>query len=126
LGIAGVALAVNIMLVLGIGILMHMARTYVDFSVASLFAVPGLALALGLLAGRAMFEIPGIEGNDWLSGLLKAGAYSITFTAVMLVMERSQMMDMFRILSRTFLRPQRDRLGTPPGAHDLGSGTRDC
>ena len=124
LGIAGVALAVDVMLVVGIGILMWLARTYVDFSIAKLFAAPGLALVLGLLLGRAVLEIPGVQGEDWLSGLLKAIVFSITYGAALLVMERSQVVEMFRILSSTLLKPESEGIGVSSGHDDLGRGTR--
>lgn len=53
LGIAGVALAVDAMLVVGIMFLLWRARAYVDFSLPRLFAVPGLAVCLGTLRTRA-------------------------------------------------------------------------
>jgi O-antigen/teichoic acid export membrane protein len=90
LGIAGVALTVNLMLVIGIGILLWQARTYIDFSIRRMFAVPTLGLVLGLLATRAAIAIPGILGSDWLSGILKAIVFSATYLGVVLLLERDQ------------------------------------
>jgi len=50
LGINGVAIAVDIMLMAGIIILFSKVRLFVDFSIKDLFAVPGLGLLLGSAA----------------------------------------------------------------------------
>ena len=89
LGIAGVALAVDAMLVVGIGVLLWLVRAYVDFSLRRLFLVPGLALMLGLVLGQVVLRIPGVGGNDWVSGPCKAVAFSSVYGAILLWLERS-------------------------------------
>jgi hypothetical protein len=98
LGIAGVALVVNVMLLVGITIMLWLVRTHVDFSIAKLFFTPGLALVLGLLLGRGVLELPGVVGAYWRMGLSKAVVFSIAYGAVWLAIERSQISDMFQIL----------------------------
>ncbi|RMD66614.1 hypothetical protein D6833_01280, partial [Candidatus Parcubacteria bacterium] len=101
LGIAGVALAVDLMLAVGIGILLWMVRAYVDFSLARLFAAPGLALTLGLILGGAVSRLPGVSGNDWLSAFGKAVVFSSVYAGVLVWMERAVMFQMFDVLRKS-------------------------
>lgn len=88
LGIVGVAVAVDLMLVVGILLLLWEARRFVDFSWPRLFAVPALALALGLLAGRLAILLPGVLQSDWLSSGVKGSVFAILYWGILLVLER--------------------------------------
>jgi PST family polysaccharide transporter len=61
-GIAGVAVAADIMLGAGILLLLWQARAHVDFSVVRLFAAPTVALVTAMLAGRAAISARGVPG----------------------------------------------------------------
>jgi O-antigen/teichoic acid export membrane protein len=89
LGIVGVALAVNIMLAAGIGILLWLARAYVDFSVTRLLGAPGLAVGVGLVAGWVAVRLLA-SGSDWLTGGVKVVAFSCAYAGIMLFLERGQ------------------------------------
>lgn len=110
LGIAGVALAVDAMLVVGIGILLWRVREYVDFSPRRLFATPLLAISLGMVLGRAALEIPGTRGSDWRTGLCKAIVYSFVYGAVLLWLERPLLFQALQGLRRSVLDPARQVL----------------
>ena len=97
-GIAGVALAVNVMLLTGIGIMLWMVRAFVDFSPLRLFGVPSIALSLSILLGRASIELPGICGAYWRTGLTKAIVFSTIYLTIWLVLERSQAIEMFQTI----------------------------
>ena len=88
LGISGVALAVDAMMVVGMLILFRQARTYVDFSLRRLFGVPTLALVAGLVSALALLAITGIEGSDWLTGAVKIAVFSSSFLGIVLLLER--------------------------------------
>lgn len=90
LGISGVALAVDGMLVVGMGILFWQVRAYVDFSLRRLFGVPGLALGLGILAARALVAIDAVQGSDWRTGAVKVIAFSLLYAGTILLLERDQ------------------------------------
>jgi O-antigen/teichoic acid export membrane protein len=90
LGITGVALAVDLMLVVGIVALLWQARAYVDFSPRRMFLVPTLALVLGLAAGWAAAAIPGVADSLWLSGIVKTAAFLVAYAAVLLLLEADQ------------------------------------
>jgi hypothetical protein len=84
LGIAGVALAVDAMLVVGIALLLWQAREYVDFSLWTLFAAPGIALVLGMGGARGAITLPGILGSPWRSGSVKIAVFAIVYGLLLL------------------------------------------
>lgn len=97
-GIAGVALAVDVMLVTGMGILLCKARRFVDFSIKNLFAVPAVALLLGLLLSYQSSTLPWVVGSDWRSGFIKAVVFFAIYTAVLFALESRQLRETFLIL----------------------------
>jgi len=87
LGIAGIALAVNIMLVIGMVIMLWRARTFVDISLGQLFIVPGLALVMGMLLARWAIALPGVPGSDWRTGFVKAAIFTVVYGTLVLAFE---------------------------------------
>jgi O-antigen/teichoic acid export membrane protein len=87
-GIVGVAVAVDLMLVVGILILLREARTFVDFSVVHVFAVPALALSVGLLASRLALNLSGVLQSDWSTAGLKVAVFSVLYVGILLALER--------------------------------------
>jgi len=79
LKITGVALAVDMMMVVGIALLLWRAKTHVDVSLQHLFAVPGLALIFGLLAARTAITWPGVFGSDWRTAFVKLIVFSAVY-----------------------------------------------
>jgi hypothetical protein len=94
-GIVGVAIAVDLMLVVGILLLLWEARRFVHFSVLRLFAAPTLALMVGLLAlmvgllaGRLALNLPYVLQSDWTSAAVKVAAFSVLYAVILLLLER--------------------------------------
>jgi O-antigen/teichoic acid export membrane protein len=90
LGITGVALAVDAMAVVGMAILLWQARAYVDFSLASLFGAPSLALGVGLALGYSAATLPGVTGVPVGMALAKILAFLAAYGAVLIILERRQ------------------------------------
>ena len=88
-GIAGVALAVDAMTVVGIVVLLHQARRYVDYSVRRLFLAPSLALAAGLAAGwLAMALLGTVFASSWWTALIKTASFLLAYPAILFLLER--------------------------------------
>ncbi|MCB0253178.1 MAG: oligosaccharide flippase family protein [Anaerolineae bacterium] len=95
LGITGVALVVDVMLIVGMVVLFHQARVHVDYSLRQLFAVPTLALILGLAAGAGAMLLAGNQATaNLLMAVLKGGAFSVVFVAVLWIFEHRQLTSM--------------------------------
>jgi O-antigen/teichoic acid export membrane protein len=95
LGITGVALAVDMMLAVGIVILLWQAKAHVDFSLKRLFVVPSLALISGMFLARGAITLPGVLGSDWRTGFVKLGVFSVVYGVTLLVVERRQAADVY-------------------------------
>lgn len=93
-GIAGVALAVDLMLVVGIVLLLVFARRHVDFSVLRLFAAPTLALAVGLIAGAFAGRAAFAGGSDWLALVAISLTFVAAYSTVLLALERGEIIEM--------------------------------
>lgn len=98
--IAGVAVAVDLMLFVGIFLFFWQAREFVDYSVWALFAMPTVSLGLALAAARASLLLPGVLGSDWRTGLVKTAVFTLTYTLTLFLTERQQLTRMI-----TQLRP---------------------
>jgi len=104
LGTVGVALAVDLMLVVGIAILLWQARSYVDFAVWRLLAVPGLALAVGMLLASGASTLSGVAGIDWRTGLAKILVFSVAYGLCLFALEHRQVMEALSALSKLMSR----------------------
>jgi O-antigen/teichoic acid export membrane protein len=93
-GIAGVALAVDGMLVVGIAVLLWQARDYADYSLKRLFAAPCLALIIGLVLAVSVVMLPGVAGSDWRAGFMKILAFSTTYGIILLLSDRHHLSEM--------------------------------
>jgi O-antigen/teichoic acid export membrane protein len=97
-GIAGVAIAVNLMILTGIIILLWQARTYVKFSILRLFGAPTLALIIGITLGRLAIDIPGILGSYWRTGGVKAVVFCGMYSLVIIILEHNELPTLIKYL----------------------------
>jgi O-antigen/teichoic acid export membrane protein len=88
-GIDGVALAADLMLLVGMVTLFPQLRTWVDFSLRRMLGFPMLGLVLGLGAGFLAEQWLAPYG-DWVSLLIKVVAFAVPFGAVLLLFERQE------------------------------------
>ncbi len=117
LGIVGVALVVNIVLLVGLVPLLHGARAYVDFSSRRLFAVPIVAVSVAALTATAGAWAACLRltcPNDWLTAITKGGLFLLIFGGILLMMERQAMSEMLASLQAVF----RDRSLFRPRRHE--------
>lgn len=90
-GISGVAIAVNLMILIGIIIMFWQARSYVRFSILRLFGSPILALVAGLLFTFLTIILVGDNVSYWVSGTLKSLVFGITYIAMLLFLEHKEL-----------------------------------
>ncbi|MGD8474429.1 MAG: oligosaccharide flippase family protein [Anaerolineae bacterium] len=97
-GIAGVAIAVDAMLVVGIAILLWQVRAYVDYSIRGLFLIPGLALVVGVVLASLVVAHPALQASDWITGAVKIVVFSCSYLGILLVLERREIPRYLRLL----------------------------
>lgn len=97
-GIAGVAVAVDAALLVGLALLLTRARAHVDFSAGRLFLRPLAALVLAAAVALAAALAGARAGyvSLWLSGGLKAAIFLIIYGATLLALEREELVDVAR------------------------------
>jgi len=109
LGIAGVALAVDLMLLVGIGLFFWQARALIAFSVQELFLAPLLALILALVAGSQLPVILGFGSLDWVALLVKSLIFGGLFALILYSLERR----LIKVLLRELATIRPGHLQTP-------------
>jgi O-antigen/teichoic acid export membrane protein len=100
LGITGVALAVNAMLIAGITTMLWQSRSFVDFSPLRLFLAPGIALLVAMLTARLVLGIPGVLGADWHTAAAKSLVFTLVYVVVLVAQERRSAQKMATSASR--------------------------
>jgi O-antigen/teichoic acid export membrane protein len=107
-GIAGVALAVNLMLVVGMIILFMQARAHVKFSIRRMFFSPTLALISGMVLARGALIIPGVLGSPWRTGTVKTIVFGIIYISILSLLERD-LFPMIKQMTESFIGSKRSR-----------------
>ncbi len=101
-GINGVALAVDIMLLIGIIIMLRQARRFVDFSIKRLFSVPLLAVSAALSLTLIVLTAVPLQ-NVWLLALIKLLLFSAVYLIIWLTFEwrdTKRMLNAFHLVIR--------------------------
>ena len=101
LGIEGVALAVDLMLVAGIATMLRQAREHIRFSARRLFIRPALALLTGLVIGALPIALLSSDTSPWVSGGTKSVLFSVGYGLVLLLVEREEIIQMISYLMKT-------------------------
>jgi O-antigen/teichoic acid export membrane protein len=96
-GINGVAIAADIMLLIGISLLFRQTKRHVDFSLQRMFCVPALSLGLGCGAALGLSACIALTG-DWISLLSKAALAAVVYLVVSMLLERHEYIQNGRLL----------------------------
>jgi hypothetical protein len=105
-GINGVAVAADLMLVVGIVSILSHVKHYVDFSLLRMLGYPVLALALALsiaLLMGAQLHTP----SAILTLLSKAIVTTVVYGTILLVFEREQLLSAVQFVSNLLVRRSR-------------------
>jgi len=102
-GISGVAVAVDFMLICGIGLLLWQARRYVSYSIKALFTAPLIALAFGLAVTAGILSLSGPLTNDWISAGVKTATFSVVYGGLLLLLERKRARKLLAFVQQNML-----------------------
>jgi O-antigen/teichoic acid export membrane protein len=109
LGTTGVALSVDLMVLVGIVLLFRETRRVVDVSLVALWGPPIAALALGLAAITLMLRSPIAPTLDWTMLIAKLTVFVAVFLLTSVLVERQRVAQLY-----VFARTQLSRRTTPP------------
>ncbi len=99
-GIEGVALAVDMMMVIGIILILHRAKSYVDYSLKSFFVFPSLALFLGLGLCFAYEQFFGKFIADLPEAIIKFLIFAIIYICVLILFDRKEIFSVFSLFKK--------------------------
>ncbi|MBW2094694.1 MAG: oligosaccharide flippase family protein, partial [Deltaproteobacteria bacterium] len=105
--IAGVAVAVNVMLVAGMVVLLWQAKAYVDYSALKLFAFPGVAFVTAAGTVYAVLHFAKVS-EAWQVVTMKISIFLVVYFGVLIISECRQMKDMMALFIG-ILRPNNKR-----------------
>jgi O-antigen/teichoic acid export membrane protein len=97
-GANGVALAADLMLVLGLGILVYQARNLVDVSFRKMLFLPSLALLAGLAAGLLVGRWTASEAS-YAFLAMRGVAFAVVYGTLLLLFEHREYRAHLRLLS---------------------------
>lgn len=96
-GIEGVAIAVNVMLLVGMVMLFWQAKEYVDFSIRKLFLVPLLSLAIAIAGGWVLSTVYLLDLLNWISLGTKTAVFMIIYFVLLFLLERNETLQLLAI-----------------------------
>lgn len=99
LGIAGVALTVDAMLMVGIAYVLWRAKAYVDYSLRALLLVPTAALIAGLVMAQGGLTLLN-PASAWVGAAIKGIGFSGGYALILLLFEREQLLRTYRLLMK--------------------------
>jgi len=102
--IEGVALAVDIMMVVGIAMVLKQAREYVDYSFRKLFSMPILAVLAALAAGFTFDHFYAAAFSHVISGIIKVIGFSSIYLGVLALFDRREMKVFYRYFNQHVLK----------------------
>jgi hypothetical protein len=85
--IAGVALSMDLMVLVGVLLSLKLVRDYVDFSMLRLFAPPVLALLAGLALNALVTSVWDVSGSPWLALIVKSLAFCSGYLLLLFALE---------------------------------------
>lgn len=85
--IAGVALSMDLMVLVGVLLSLRIVREYVDFSTLRLFAPPVVALFAGIGLNALVISLWDISGSQWMVAIVKALAFCVGYLVLLFALE---------------------------------------
>mgnify|MGYP003931922877 CR=1 FL=1 len=110
-GIDGIAIAADVMLLLGVALLFWSVRPFVDYSLRRMFGWPLAGLVVSLAATIAL-ERAMVFSNDWIALTTKGGLFSVLYVGGLLLVERREYVQNVRIVLNLLRRPEKQQVGS--------------
>jgi O-antigen/teichoic acid export membrane protein len=97
-GIAGIAIAVNLMALAGIILLLIRAKMEITVTIHKLFVVPVIGLVSGLLITYLVIPYAWLELYPWLSLCVKSGIFIVIYSGVVGILERQEILEAVKLI----------------------------
>ena len=96
-GVEGVAIAVNIALVIGLFLLFKILHQYVDYSIKRIITSPCVALLAASLAGF-LAQLGISNANESIALVLKGFVFALVYIVIIMVMDRERILSVANLL----------------------------
>lgn len=106
--IEGVALAVDLMMVVGIILILLNAKQFVDFSISKLFKIPFIALIIGMIVGFVFDLLYASNYSDIISGIIKIIGFSAIYFGLLILLDRKEMKSFLILVEKYIYKGKRD------------------
>lgn len=103
-GIEGVALAVDIMMVVGITLILVKAKEFVDYSLKKFFLTPFIAMIGGLALGFLFDQLVSPVLPAVVSALIETVLFTIVFLTIYFAFDKEELKKYYRMLKKQILR----------------------
>lgn len=110
-GIEGVAVAVDIMMVLGISLILFRARKFVDLFLMPMFMIPTIAMLGGLASGYIIHMTITHHVNDLFSAALKSFAMGGVFCLLLWILEKQRVLYLLKLINKYIIK--RKKIASP-------------
>lgn len=102
--IEGVALAVDLMMLVGVVLILMEAKKYVNLSIKALFGIPALALGTGLIFGYAVDHLYTGTISDFVSGSIKFTGFSLLYFGIIFLFKKKDLEFVWSMIRKYILR----------------------
>jgi O-antigen/teichoic acid export membrane protein len=96
--IAGVAIAVNLMMFVGIGLLLFYVKEYVDYSIKRLFLAPTIALLIGLITSIVFDNRFFFLESNWMRFFVNSIIFLILYSGIIFYFEKNVINDIIKMI----------------------------
>jgi len=103
-GIEGVAIAVDLMMLVGIALILLRAREYVDLSLKNLFLFPTIGMLLGMVIVLYFESSLNLFFGDVISALIKAFSFSAAYFAIVLLFDRKEIQSVIYVAKKYLIK----------------------
>lgn len=102
--IEGVALAVDLMMLVGVGLILQKSKTFVDYSLKELFLNPLICMLAGLLIGYGFDYYVSPKMPDILSALVEMSGFTLIFFGVFYLIDKQEVLNYLQMIKKYILR----------------------
>lgn len=101
--IEGVALAVDLMMIVGVGLILHKSKTYIDYSLKKLFLNPFLCMLTGLVIGYGIDHFISPSLPDILSALIEMSVFTLFFVGLYYIIDKQELLKYVQMVKKYIL-----------------------
>lgn len=101
-GSSGIAISINLVLLVGIVIMLWQAQRFVHYSIKKLFFIPTIAMVFALAGGVLLLSILPQNINMWISLIAKSLLFGGIYISILLLLEKENLTTLLDMAKKWF------------------------